>query len=71
MKTETAQEQLKRIGDELTAVGCERVGCDMTPAGQQKWEELWARGLELWKQYCKLKEKIDAQAVAAAPRPEA
>lgn len=66
MKTETPQEQLKRIGKELEEVSFERFWCDTSVKGQARWEELWARGEELLKQYKKLKEKIDAQSVAAS-----
>lgn len=63
IKTETPQEQLKRISKELEAVGFERRAYtdDFSKHGIEEWDRLWARQLELLKQYDKLKEKIDAQ----------
>ncbi len=60
MKTETAQEQLKRIGKELDEVGFERrkYTHDNSPKGYQTWQELWDRQQELLKQYNKLKADI-------------
>lgn len=68
MKTETPQEQLKRIGKELEAVEFERQNYthDNSEKGYQKWCELWDQAQELFKQYNKLKEKINAQSVAAS-----
>lgn len=58
MRTETPQEQLKRIGRELEETGFERQRYtgDNSASGQQRWQELWDRGQELEKQYNKLKE---------------
>jgi hypothetical protein len=60
MKTETAQEQLKRIGKELEQTGFERMKYthDNSPKGYERWQELWDRGQELLKQYNKLKAEI-------------
>lgn len=57
------QEEFKRISDEWEENSYERVAYrqDFSKNGQQRWDELWARGLELEKQYYKLKAKLEAE----------
>lgn len=68
-------QQKKRLGEietEWVEVSYKRFECDMTAAGQKRWEELWARGQELAKQRDKLlKEAGDVQPNTTTNQPAA
>ena len=70
--TPRQKRRLGAIEAEWVEVSYKRFECDMTAVGQKRWEELWARGLELSKQRDKLlKEAGDVQPNTTTNQPAA